>query len=73
MTRNRSTKAAYARLFDDRESLFPGVETLLFPNGASEIWFRTEDGLGVRVRASNGRAGLGVEVSHFVGTPAIDA
>jgi hypothetical protein len=68
MSRRRTLKK-YETLYRDRTSLFPNVETVLWPNGKPEIWFKTPDGLGFRVRVSNGPAGLGVNVQSFVGTP----
>lgn len=67
MKLRRRTKKAYMELFDNREHLFEGVETLLWPNGEPEIWFKTGDGLGFRLRVSNGPAGLGITINRFAG------
>lgn len=72
-SKHRHYKADYARLFDDPGALFRDCKVTLFPNGEPEIWIQSGDGLGVRVRASNGKAGLGVEVRTFIGAPGLDA
>lgn len=68
MSRRRTIKR-YSDLYRDPAGLFPGVETVLFPNGEPEIWFKTADGMGFRVTVSNGPHGLGIEARSFVGTP----
>jgi len=45
------------------------VETILYPNGEPVIWFKTPDGLGLRLTVSNGPAGLGIHLDAFTGTP----
>ncbi len=67
MKLRRRTKVSYTRLFDQPEMLFEGVETTLWPNGEPEIWFKTGDGLGFRLRVSNGPAGLGITINRFAG------
>jgi hypothetical protein len=65
----RRTLKRYTELYHQPSSLFPGVETVVFPDGKPEIWFKTADGLGFRVTVSNGPHGLGIEARSFVGTP----
>lgn len=65
----RRTLKRYSELYHQPASLFPQVETVLFPNGQPEIWFKTADGLGFKVTVSNGPHGLGIEARSFIGTP----
>lgn len=73
----RRTMKRYQELYRNPRSLFSGgpddtgVSTILFPNGANEIWLQTASGEGVRIVASNGPHGLGIRVSTFAGTPAL--
>lgn len=71
----RRTKAAYARLFDQPNYLFGrGTRTIIFPNGAREIWISNADGTAkFAIRASDGPAGFGVTISAPVGTLPADA
>lgn len=68
----RRTKKLYAALFDDPTTLFPGVETTLFPNGEREIWFRdtTSANLGLKIKVSQGPAGFGVTIERLAPTRA---
>jgi len=68
----RRTKAAYARLFDDPYSLFPGVKVTLFPNGEPEIWLDMGEGRGFRVTAANGPAAAGITVESLHGVVPTD-
>lgn len=74
----RRTLVAYANLFRNPNALFPpsasseGVDVILFPNGQNEIWLKSADGtLGFRIVAGNGPAGLGLQISTFIGTPPV--
>lgn len=68
----RRTKAQYARLFDDPTRLFPNVETILFPNGKPEIWFKARDGrLSICLEVSVGPYGMGINMRRHVGTEPI--
>lgn len=60
-------KSLYVNLMETGE-YFPGVKTTLFPNGeAGEIWI--SDGINsVCIKASKGRAGLGLTISRHAGT-----
>lgn len=50
-----------------------GAEVILFPNGEREIWVRSGDGFGgMRIRISDGPAGLSIHVNSFVGTADMD-
>ncbi len=64
--RRKSSRAEYARMYDDPTRVFnvPELETLLAPNGAHEIWIRSQGqmGLGVRVTASIGPHGFRLHV-----------
>lgn len=66
MKRRRRTKTAYAALFDNPKALFPSCETILFPNGEAQIWFRDDSNskLLLRVSASLGPAGLSVTIQR---------
>jgi len=72
MARKRRTLKRYQELYRNPYSLFPagpnseGVKTTIFPNGENEIWFQANDGLGIRVTAGNGPAGLGIRVQRFI-------
>ncbi len=66
----RSTKAAYARLFDDPSALFgEGTQVTFYPNGEPEIWIQGPKGHGFRIKASSGRAGFGLSIDTFIGGP----
>lgn len=71
--RPKRTKKRYAELHDNPQALFEGVETIVFPNGENEIWFKDDRGHGFKVVASRGPAGLGLRVSRFVGGAPIHA
>ncbi len=58
-------------LYDNPERLFDGVRTILWPNGEPEIWFQTDDCLSVRLRVSNGSAGLMLTINRFAGGPPV--
>lgn len=65
---HRRTKAAYGRLHDDPTALFDSCEVILWPNGAPEIWIRSTDGRrSFRLTASDGPAGLAINVERSVG------
>lgn len=69
MRRRKGTLKRYADLYRDPGSLFQGVETLIFPNGEPEIWFRTAAGHGFRLKVSWGPAGLAATLSRHTLTP----
>jgi hypothetical protein len=68
--RNKRTKKAYMELFDNPKALFDGVETIIFPNGQPEIWFKSDE-LGVRLKIGRGRAGMSITVYKLYATPNI--
>ena len=80
MARRRTLKR-YVELYRNPQAMYPGnaigahgpVSVTLYPNGEPEIWIQTPDGLGVRIHAGNGPAGLGLQISRFVGTPDVDS
>lgn len=63
----------YERLYHQLDYLFERVDTTIFPNGEHEIWFQTDDGLGMRIKAQNGPHGLSISVQRFPGGHAITA
>jgi hypothetical protein len=71
MARKRQTKKQYAELIDNPQALFEGIQTVLWPNGVNEIWFKNAQGYGFRVHVSNGPAGMGITVSRFNCTPGL--
>lgn len=74
MSRTRRTKKRYTDLFVNPKALFDGVETVLWPNGEPEIWFKADNGrLRISVRASLGPAGLSVLVRKHVATDELTA
>jgi hypothetical protein len=66
--KNKRTKKDYDQLYRSPKHLFPptassaGVDTILFPNGQNEIWFKDEYGRHFTVVASSGPAGFSVTV-----------
>jgi hypothetical protein len=70
--RTRRTKVAYARLFDDPYSLFPGVKVTLFPNGEPEIWLDMGGNRGFRITAADGPAAAAVTVESLHGVVPTD-
>jgi hypothetical protein len=64
----KRTKKDYDQLYRSPKHLFPptassaGVDTILFPNGQNEIWFKDEYGRHFTVVASSGPAGFSVTV-----------
>lgn len=71
MARTKRTKKQYTELYNNPEALFTGVQTIMWPNGVPEIWFKNAQGYGFRVHVGNGPAGIGITVSRFVGTPGL--
>jgi hypothetical protein len=71
MKKPKRTKKQYTDLFINPQALFGEVETILWPNGVPEIWFKDKKGCGFRIQVSSGKAGLSLTVSRFVGTPAL--
>ena len=66
--KHRRYKADYERLYDDPTALFgSGVETILWPNGAPQIWIRDTRGSGVRIQASAGPQGICLFLRRFTG------
>lgn len=70
-SQRRRTIKRYVELYHDPSTLFHGVNVTVFPNGENEIWLKTADGLGVKVRVGNGPAGLGIQIDTFGGTPTL--
>jgi hypothetical protein len=71
MTKRR-TKKQYTDLHDNPESLFgAGVQTILWPSGVPEIWFKDKEGRGFKVCVSSGPAGFSIRMSPFIGSPAL--
>lgn len=68
MARKRMLKD-YVALYHNPEHLAPGVQVTLWPNGEPEIWLKTADGLGLRVKVGNGPAGLGLCIDRMTATP----
>jgi hypothetical protein len=76
--KRKRTQALYTNLYKNPKALFPphassgGVDTILFPNGQNEIWFKSADGtLGFKMTVGNGPVGLGIHISAMIGTPKI--
>lgn len=75
--RIRRTIRQYMELFRNPRALFSGgpddtgVEVVLFPNGEREIWIKGTDGKGLRLRASEGPYGMGLQIDTFAGTTAL--
>lgn len=71
----KRTKRAYMRLYDQTNYLFGrGTRTVIFPNGAREIWISNADGTAsFAITASDGPAGFGVTIKAAVGTLPADA